>query len=159
MIDKLLKPEELFEYGKFFSDEMKDTVTALLLFMVAAIMGNVVALTEIAYIIECKSTSSDPAEKLYRKLEAAGYLSPYGFYRLGMISYWDRTDVEEALRCLKKAAESDCEEAYEALGYIFHNEKHDLVGAEEWYEKAASAQSLWHSYLEDYEDLLESKYS
>ena len=158
MINNLLKPEELFEHGKFFSDEMKDTDTALQLFVAAAIAGNVEALTEIAYIIECKSTTSDRAEKLYRKLEVAGCLSPYGFYRLGMIAYWDRRDVEEALKNLLKAAESGCEWAYQALGYIFHNEKDDPVEALEWYEKAASAQALIHSYLEDYEAILDPEY-
>lgn len=158
MTNSLLKPEELFEHGKFFFDERKDADTALPFLMAAAVAGNAEALTEIGNVIEYKTATSDRAEKWYRKLETAGCLSAYGFYRLGMIAYWDRTDVEEALGYLLKAAELGCEEAYEALGYIFHNEKRDLEEAEAWYEKAASAQALWHVYLEDYENLLESKY-
>lgn len=158
MENSLLNPEELFQHGKFFFDERKDADTALPFFMAAAIAGNEMALTEIGYIIECKSTTSDRAEKLYRKLEDTGSLSPYGFYRIGMIAYWDRVNVEEALKYLLKAAELGCEEAYQVLGYIFHNEKNDLGEAEEWYEKAATAQVLMHSYLEDYEALLNSEY-
>ena len=154
MTKEIFKAEELYEHGLFFFNEARNADIALPFFFAAAAAGCEMAWSEIGQIIEYETADSDRAEKWFRKLESAGCLSPIGVYRLGMIAYWDRGDVEQALKYLVEAADSGVEDSFQALGYIFHNEKGDICGADAWYEKAASAQCLIGPYLEDYEKLI-----
>jgi uncharacterized protein len=64
--------------------------------------------------------------------------------------YLDKNKSDKALRILLKLAKNGYDKAFGEIGVIVYREKHDVNNAEEWFEKAEKAGTLFEEAIYEY---------
>ncbi|MCP4605825.1 MAG: sel1 repeat family protein, partial [Proteobacteria bacterium] len=88
------------------------------------------------------------------KAEKANCLNERAAYEYGALHYYEKKDVENALKYLYLAADDGNELAYGELGIIFYDEKGDVDAAEKWFKKAEKEGDLLATTAQSYGSLL-----
>ena len=146
-------PPIAFEYGMLLFVEKDNLNEALKYLFIAAEAEYEPAYPIIGAILNIQNKIDD-AEQWFKKAEQANFLSHATAYDYGMLLYWDRDELEQALKYLFIAAKDDYEPAFGDIGIIYYRDKNDKETALKWFKKAENVDCLYPPAAFEYGELL-----